>query len=538
MYKKLVRSITLYWLWGVILTVILSFATEYSSKIASTIRSIYTSIVQEIDIESIDPNLLDEYIIEKKYKLNITVTPASSNSPGFVYESLDPNIVTIDSNGFFTGLRTENFKTTGRIKVTSKYDKDFEEIISIDFVRKYPDKIELNPRVESIGSTRTAYLGLPIYMNYSITPSTGYTDKDFVVYYNEEFFEKTDKDTYIPIKTTSATDENKAWFKLVAGNGYESYIEMTIKEPLKEIENFNDIYLYVTALKGFIPIDQYNYSIKSSFAPHLYKDGKRVYSKILSVTSSNPSVAYTTNTNYVYCKGPGITDITVTLPNGFSVTKTIVVKNKMAFPEITKAIYDDEDNILVKHGVSNSYHLKYPSNVTYYKLKFEYDKSMLSISLKTSTDLIIKGLSVGKTVVKMYYDDGFTYMEKEFVIVIEENPNYNAIFQSNIGLLTTKVLGHMGVFFILSFFALNLVINLKSNNKIFDVLFLFTSGFIFACLTELIQLYLPNRDCNVRDLFVDMTGFFIGVLFFGIIRLLCILVKKSIKRQKKRALNK
>ena len=175
-------------------------------------------------------------------------------------------------------------------------------------------------------------------------------------------------------------------------------------------------------------------SLRYTFAPYLYKDGKRVYSKILSVTSSNPSVAYTTNTNYVYCKGPGITDITVTLPNGFSVTKTIVVKNKMAFPEITKAIYDDEDNILVKHGVSNSYHLKYPSNVTYYKLKFDYDKSMLSISLKTSTDLIIKGLSVGKTVVKMYYDDGFTYMEKEFVIVIEENPNYNPIFQSNIGM--------------------------------------------------------------------------------------------------------
>ena len=85
--------------------------------------------------------LLDEYIIEKNYKLNITVTPASSTSPGFIYESLDPEIIKVDSNGYFKGLRTDEIKTTGRIQITSLYDEDFKEIISIDFTKKYPDKI-------------------------------------------------------------------------------------------------------------------------------------------------------------------------------------------------------------------------------------------------------------------------------------------------------------------------------------------------------------------------------------------------------------
>lgn len=536
MYKKLVRSITFYWLWGVILTVILSFATEYGSQIANKIRAYYTKYIQQINIESIDVKLLDEYIIEKNYKLNITVTPASSTSPGFIYESLDPEIIKVDSNGYFKGLRTDEIKTTGRIQITSLYDEDFKEIISIDFTKKYPDKINLNPRVESIGSTRTAYVGLPIYMNYTYTPTSGYTEKDFVVYYNEEFFEKIDEYTYIPLKETNIDDDNKAWFKLVAGNGYEHYIEMNIKKQLKEIDEFDDIYIYVTALKGFIPCDQYDYSVKSSFAPYLYKDGKRVYSKILSVASSNPDVAYTTNTNYVYCKGPGVTDITVTLPNGKSVTKTIIVKNRISFPEIKKAVFDEENNLVLSHGVLNSYTLSYPSNTTYYNLKFEYDKSMVSVSLKSNTDLVIKGLQVGKTTITMYFDDGYSYYEKEIVVKTEENPNYNATFQSNISKITFKVLGHMGVFFILSFFALNMVLNLKSGNKLFDILFFLASGFIFACLTELIQLYLPNRDCNVKDLFIDMTGFLIGALFFSFFRL--VFSKLNKKKKQKSALNK
>ena len=59
-----------------------------------------------------------------------------------------------------------------------------------------------------------------------------------------------------------------------------------------------------------------------------------------------------------------------------------------------------------------------------------------------------------------------------------------------------------------------------------------TIGFIVACLTELIQHFVPSRGGQWKDVGIDYMGFAIGTAITLIIYLIVYFIKKAVKKKK------
>ena len=66
--------------------------------------------------------------------------------------------------------------------------------------------------------------------------------------------------------------------------------------------------------------------------------------------------------------------------------------------------------------------------------------------------------------------------------------------------------------------------------KAWSVYYAFLSGFVFACLDELHQLFIPGRACMFTDVLIDSGGVAVGCVF-GILVLLII---EAVKKRKNR----
>lgn len=86
-----------------------------------------------------------------------------------------------------------------------------------------------------------------------------------------------------------------------------------------------------------------------------------------------------------------------------------------------------------------------------------------------------------------------------------------------------KAVGHYGAFLFMSIFATltGLLYYVRKEWKIFwiKVIIIIGYGLLFAVITELIQLYVPGRAGNFKDVFIDFSGYMtscsiIVIIFF------------------------
>ena len=77
--------------------------------------------------------------------------------------------------------------------------------------------------------------------------------------------------------------------------------------------------------------------------------------------------------------------------------------------------------------------------------------------------------------------------------------------------LIRKLIGHYGAFLFMSIFATltGMLYYVRKEWKIFwiKVIIIIGYGFLFAILTELIQLLVPGRAGNFKDVFIDFSGY-------------------------------
>lgn len=83
---------------------------------------------------------------------------------------------------------------------------------------------------------------------------------------------------------------------------------------------------------------------------------------------------------------------------------------------------------------------------------------------------------------------------------------------------------HFTVYLVLGTLVSRALIKNKFKGDIFLVSFLICT--IYAATDELHQLFVPGRGCQLKDVFIDSSGAFVGILFYRIFRE----IKKNIKK--------
>ena len=89
----------------------------------------------------------------------------------------------------------------------------------------------------------------------------------------------------------------------------------------------------------------------------------------------------------------------------------------------------------------------------------------------------------------------------------------NILKIDNVELLETLIrkLAHLFEYFILGILMINYFKNYNIKNYILILVIL---CFIYACTDEIHQLFIPGRDGNIKDVFIDTFGSFIGIITY------------------------
>jgi VanZ family protein len=88
-------------------------------------------------------------------------------------------------------------------------------------------------------------------------------------------------------------------------------------------------------------------------------------------------------------------------------------------------------------------------------------------------------------------------------------------FPSGLG-IKTKIY-HLGVYALLAFFLSLAVIRGKISNKYLIIIAILLAA-AYACSDEIHQFFVPGRHCTFRDVFIDITGALIAVVFYYALR--------------------
>ena len=499
-------AIILFVVWTCFLTWSLTIGWSMISDVRFAFEGYLTSLTHHVRIDDVlmevETDTEDWFAVGKAYTPTYTAVGDINGDAGLVFEALDDNISYINkTTGSFRVGRPEQDEAYGRIRITSKYDLDFEKIITLHFKKVYPEEFNAIYWVKTSGwSAKKAYVGVPLY-TYTSVKTVGTTEKDYEVIYDPEYFKETDEYTLVPIKVTP--EGEKVSLRYVFANGVSGdTIEFEIVEPIK-VEKIDEVY---------VGLNTHDTSIKIS-ATHtinLYADGERIHDDY-EIISQNPEAIRITRGDAVQFLKAGKQTLTFRLSNGVSKTVTVDVYNVFEFPTITTPTLNNEGAITCREGKSVEFLCEFPQGVTYQTLSFEYDKEIISLQ-KSGNKFTVKGLKKGETTVKVILDDGVEHVEKTYRIQVKTNYNPLDFLKKHKENIIGKGFGHIGGFAVLALLAANLARYIKRGKGVKKLLFCFGWGVSVAVLTEIAQSFIPLRSASIVDILLDISGVLFGYL--------------------------
>lgn len=503
-------AIALYLVWGCILVLGLTFGGDIAVDMILSLREFTDAALHHVNITDvqIDLNLEERFLVEKYVYPQYTAVGDIEGDPGLQFETLDPNIIRSISktSGYFCGARTEQEKTSGRIRITSQYDPDFEKIITVHFEKKYPQNFEARYIVKSSGAlAKNAYVGVPIYTYMQVKSGEIYSERDYEIVYNPEYFKLVNEYTVVPIKETPEGEDISLTY--VYGNGASSETKSFVIKPTQDTQVFDEIRLNGENAEG--------YEVKRGYSQFitLFKEGKKVVTDY-EIIAENPEAVNLSLTGYVQFIKAGAQTFTICLPNGFSKRVTIDVYNIIEFPTISGVEPNADGFVECKEEESLKFNYEFDKDVTYKMLSFEYDKEILTLTRGNGT-FSLKGRKAGETTVKVILDDGEQYFEEIYKVRVLEDKSILKFIRQNSANLVSKGIGHMGGFFVLALFTVNMLRFFKVKGSFRRILFCSVCGGVFAVLTETIQFFIPLRSPSFTDIFIDMGGFYLGILLLS-----------------------
>lgn len=277
-----------------------------------------------------------------------------------------------------------------------------------------------------------------------------------------------------------------------------------------------------------------------------------------TVTSSNEAVASISSVSnleegllgsyYINLKKVGNVTLTISeIISGKSCTLSIKVKNKVTFSGgsedatftlsqkgYTDFGYNEEDGTWhIKNGVSAKLVTNFDEDATYKTVTYTSSNTEV---LTIGSDGTITPLMIGTSVITANIDDGDTIdVTYQLKITVDRTP---AIEDINAFLIYfRKLVGHFGAFMLLACAATPFFLVAFDKKKwLYSAPAAVGHGLLLAVTTELIQLFVPGRSGNWKDVWTDFRGYLYGFLFCALIVAIVYGTSYLIKRHKEKKL--
>ena len=457
----------------------------------------------------------DELLAGRYYTPKYIPTGDFTGDAGLEFTSMNPEYLTVSFVGAVIAKTTfEGDSLDASIKITSKYDKDFEKIVTFRFVKKYPENVNVAYYMNGYGySAKTLYTGVPVYAYSNIsTQNPPYNMTDYTLVYDEEYFDKTEDGALIPKRET--VDGETLTFKAVYGNGMTvESVSFVIKAPDNAITDVDEIRVNNSL------DDSIDLSRGSPILVYLYYKGKHVASDY-SIAFTNEDGLAMNKAGMYYFKTPGDRSVTITLPNGLSKTVLLRVRNVISAPIIEDEEINQSRYITISDNSNRVVNYSFENEVTYKTLVLEYDKEIIRLT-QGSSRLVITPLKAGTTTVKLIVDDGVDRFEESFTVEVKADNSIRVRLIKTVSYWLPKLFGHGGLFLLLAFFAMNMFKHLDVDGLFARFLLYSMSGLSVAFISEFMQMFMPLRSASMADIAIDMGGFLLGTLL--------VLLKRSIK---------
>lgn len=526
--KKKGIAILLYAAYAIFLTLLLIFGKE----VAGLANKVVRGVLDRKDILDVTTDISpdEELIAGKNYYPAYIAHGDFRGDDGLIFESLDPEYLTVKDRGALkanTDFEGDTFDA--RVRVTSKYDKDFEKVFTFRFAKVYPETFSSAYFTKGYGhAAKTVPIGVPVYAFSYVKPGVDYNVEEYELIYDEEYFSVAEDGALIPIKVTEPG--KKLFFTVKYANGATKQSSKFTIIDAAPVDSFDEVKLCGKTL------DEYTGTRSKGVVLTLFKDGEPIPTDY-TLTFENEKDIFFTGAGHVAFRTIGDKKVIITLPNGFSQDVVIKIRNKITLPTVSDQTVNSTHVINMTDLDVKTYKLNIKGSDTYDKVKFEYDKSMLSIKVE-SHSFTLTPKSHGTTEIKLVIDDGYTRVEDVFTVNIEENKDLIAIIRKNVQIFVSKVLGHMSLFACLAVLAMNLFKYCYILDPFARLITYMLMGLPFAAITEYAQTFIPGRSGRVQDVLIDMSGFIVGTLLVLLYRLLRDKIKLARENREKAIMRK
>lgn len=479
---------------------------DASSAQSDSISNVFNDLhnyVGKDEFEYIKPTKIEitnnnSMFVGETIKLSPKITPSNTTNTATIYESLTPDIATVDAYGNVYAIKK------GEAIIRVKCDED--ENVFIDFIitvnereKILPTEISFQNSSMNIKNKSATYIqdiiGNVIFspndctersVRYEVSNNNGFINGNY-------FISKEPGD--LTLKAILNSDDNICCEMKVT-----ILEDVATKPDTIEIDNVDEVYInrYTNLAVKF---DKDNIDDKSL--------------KYIIETEESSSIA-----SYDIKNGlRGIKEGKGTI-QACSVYNNEICSNKVEF-EVKKVSLENIEMKCSEYGLkyfksgeklSFSYSF-YPNDVTYKDVEWSVNNN----NAKISQSGLLVALQEGTTIVTLKHIDSGLIVTKEVKIAKASALTYQQIEQLKKNV--RKILGHFSLFAVdgiigLLFFA---SLDLKKKDKAIIVI---CTGLLIAVVAELLQLIPEGRSCQFSDMVINSSGFLMGIalslIFFKI----------------------
>ena len=522
MKNKKRTAIILYTLYTIGLILVITFGTSVAHQIIVAMEQKFS----EKDITDVTTDISPdaELLAGRTYYPIYTAHGSFNSSPGLSYTSLDPEHLTVGDGGrIYADTDFEGDVFEGRVRVTSRYNDEFEKILTFRFVKKYPEEFTVSYSVKGLGEESDELtVGVPVYVFSTIKSGSVYNVSDHRIIYDTEYFTEGSDGSLIPTRATAEGETLTIAIEYGSGTRRESR-EFTVSDRA-QLTEFDGVLL------NGVPADEYVGVRGESIEIALTLGGERIATDY-TISLEQSGDANRDGRGGMYFLTVGDKGMTLTLPSGYSMTVYPKVRNAISRPVLSDSEQERTHAITLYESEYKTVAFHFEGSVTYDEIIYEYDSEMMRFS-SSPRSFTIKPKERGTTTLRLILDDGYTRVVEEYTVHIKRDLSLDYLISRDVSAFVSKVLGHTTFFIVLAFFAMNMFKYFDIKRRLVRFALYVLMGLPAAVLTEVIQMFMPDRHPQVSDVFIDLLGFLIGTLIILLIRLAKSKIRQNVETVK------
>ena len=508
-YMNKKRAVILYITYSVLLVLVITFGSSVGNKLANSIKAVVlNNKITDVALDFDTTTPIEAGVV---YEVDYTVLGKYIGNPDISFESTDDALVITNGNKLklYPKAKFDGTETQVDLIITSGADPKFEKVVTFTVKKRYPDDFVAGFFTAGYGYEQPVLsVGVSVYPYTHVIDDGIYINEYEILYDDEYITYDEEKKAYVPVKVTP--DDVKLHFTVRYPDGRTADTPEFIVLPYTEATSFDEIRV------SYDTVEEVHITTGGAIAPRLYSNGRPILSVVEIVASDDENITVGKSGAYIF-EAPGNYTLTFTLPNGFSKTLPVYVRNVMALPILSgNAEINDHDITIIDSETSTKIDLKYPKDVTFITPEVIVDGSAANVTTAWKA-LNITPVKTGDITLTLVWDDGYDRITDTYSVKIIKNPNLAERIAESIEFFVSKILGHSTAFAILAVFTINLFKYIRIDNKVLEASVFFLSALPAAVLTEFIQSFMPHRFAKFTDVLIDTCGFLFGTIIYALI---------------------